>query len=74
MTFARIRIPNEEEAGKAFAFLVRRVPVDTYRDNVFVIPAPALDDLSGMGIVFEELGRGGLDFALLEMRNATMRQ
>jgi hypothetical protein len=59
----KIQIPDEENAGNAFAVLVRRGRIDCYRDNVFIVPEPALDVLQSISIPFIELGRGALDYA-----------
>jgi hypothetical protein len=60
MQMVKIQIPDNDNAGTAFAAMVRRGRVDCYRDNVFIVPEPALDLLQEMSIPYVELGRGGL--------------
>lgn len=63
MQMIKIHIPDPTESAKAFGALIRRGRVDCYRDQIYVVPEPALDVIRGMGITFQELGRGGLDYA-----------
>ena len=63
MQMVKIQIPDKAESAQAFATLIRRGRVDCYRDDVYIIPEPALKILQDMGVVFRELGRGGLDYA-----------
>ena len=62
MQMVKIQIPDQDERVKAFASLIRRGRVDCFRDNVFIVPEPALDVLRDMGVSYLELGRGGLDY------------
>jgi hypothetical protein len=55
----KIQITDREASIRAFGALIRRGRVDTYRDDVYVIPEPDLEMLGEMGIPFIELGRGG---------------
>ncbi len=70
MQMVKIQIPDAESSGKAFTALMKRGRVDCYRDNVYVVPEPALDVLNDMGIAYIELGRGGLDYAEKALRDA----
>jgi hypothetical protein len=66
MQMVKIQIPDKDECAKAFAALIRRGKVDCFRDNVFMVPEPALEVLRNLGTHYVELGRGGanLDAAL----------
>ncbi len=61
MEMVKIHIADKEASGRAFAALVRRGRGDCYRDQVYVVPAPALTVLADMGIAFAELGGEKLD-------------
>ncbi len=74
MQMVKIQIPDEEIAGNAFAALVRRGRIDCYRDNVFIVPEPALSVLQSMSIPYVELGRGGLDYAEKALRDSSAAQ
>ena len=71
MQMVKIQIPDREECAKGFAALVRRGRVDCFRDNVFIVPEPALEVLQTLGVRFLELGRGGLDYAQKALRDST---
>jgi hypothetical protein len=66
----KIQIPDRDECAKAFAALVRRGRVDCFRDNIFIVPEPALAVLQTMGVSYQELGRGGLDYAQKALRDS----
>ncbi len=70
MQLVKIRIPDDGECARGFAALVRRFRVDAYRDNTFVVVQDALQVLADMGIRYEELGRGGLDYAQKTLRDS----
>ena len=70
MDMVRIQVPDEEECARAFSALIRRGRIDCFRDNVFIVPEPALEVLRAMDIRFVELGRGGLDYAAKALRDA----
>ena len=71
MKFVKIQIPDKDECGKAFAAMIRRGRVDCHRDNVFIVPEPALDLLRDLGTHYVELGRGGLDYAQKALRDSS---
>jgi hypothetical protein len=71
MQMVKIQVPGNDACGRAFAALVRRGRVDTYRDNIFIVPEPALDILRSLGIAYVELGRGGLDYAEKALRDSS---
>jgi hypothetical protein len=58
MQMIKIQIPDKAERARAFAALIRRGRVDCYREEVYVVPEPALQVLKDMGITYRELGRG----------------
>jgi hypothetical protein len=70
MQMVKIQIPDRDECARGFAALVRRGRVDCFRDNVFIVPEPALEVLKDMGVTFVELGRGGLDYAQKALRDS----
>ena len=70
MQMVKIQIPDREECAKGFAALVRRGRVDCFRDNVFIVPEPALEVLQTLGVRYLELGRGGLDYAQKALRDS----
>lgn len=74
MQMVKIQIVDRDQAGNAFATLVRRGRIDCYRDNVFVVPEPALEVLHSMSIPYIELGRGGLDYAEKTLRDSSAAQ
>ena len=71
MQMVKIQIPDKDECAKGFSALIRRGHVDCYRDNVFIVPEPALDVLRDLGIAYLEQGRGGLDYAQKALRDSS---
>ncbi len=74
MQMVKIQIVDREACIRAFGALIRRGRVDSYRDNIFVIPEPGLELLDEMGVPYIELGRGGLDYAEKTLRDSTAAQ
>jgi hypothetical protein len=74
MQMVKIQIPDREECARAFAALIRRGRVDCFRDNVFIVPEPALTVLQSLGVTYQELGRGGLDYAQKALRDSVATQ
>lgn len=74
MQMVKIHIPDKAESSKAFAVLLRRGRVDCYRDDISIVPEPALTVLADMGVTYEELGRGGLDYAEKTLRDSLAAQ
>ena len=70
----KIQIADREASARAFAALIRRGRVDSYRDNIYIVPEPGLKLLGRMGISFVELGRGGLDYAEKALRDSAAAQ
>ena len=74
MQMVKIQIPDRDECAKGFAAMIRRGRVDCYRDNVFIVPEPALEVLQSLGVSYIELGRGGLDYAQKALRDSLTPQ
>ncbi len=74
MQMVKIQVPDKAESARAFAALIRRGRVDCYREEVYVVPEPALQVLKDMGIAYQELGRGGLDYAEKALRDSLAAQ
>lgn len=74
MQMVKIHIPDRGDRGKALVEAGRRGRVICLPDNVFVVPEPALSLLQSLGIGFQELGRGGFDYAEKALRDATAAQ
>jgi len=70
----KIQIPDRSDRGKALVEAGRRGRVICLPDNVFVMPEPALALLQSLGIAYQELGRGGLDYAEKALRDAAAAQ
>lgn len=70
MQMVKIQIPDRSQSAKALATLMLRGRIDCYRDNVYVVPEPALEVLKSLGITYLELGRGGFDYAVKTLRDA----
>ena len=64
-----MQIPDRADCAKALVPLARRGRVDCYRDNVFIVPEPALDLLRELNVTYLELGRGGFDFVVKAWRD-----
>lgn len=74
MQLVKIQIPDRESCARGFAALIRRGRVDCFRDNVFIVPEPALEVLQDLGVAYIELGRGGLDYAQKALRDSATAQ
>jgi hypothetical protein len=70
MQMVKIQVPDKAESGRALMELSRRGRVDCFRDNTYMVPEPALELLKNLGITYQELDRGGLDYALKTLRDA----
>jgi hypothetical protein len=58
MQMIKIQIPNKGECAKAFSALIRRGRVDSFKDNVFIVPEPALQVWRELAVNYVELDRG----------------
>ncbi len=63
MQMIKIQIPDRKESAKALVQMSGRGRVICFADDIYIVPAPALDLLAKLGITYQELGRGGLDYA-----------
>jgi hypothetical protein len=66
----KIQIPNKKDSAKALVEMVRRGRIICLPDNVYVVPEPALELLRTLGIAYQELGRGGFDYAEKTLRDS----
>ena len=74
MQMVKIHIPEQPDSAKALLELARRGRVDCYRDDVYVVAEPALQVLKNMGVNYQELGRGGLDYEEKALRDSLAAQ
>ena len=58
------------QRAKALLELIRRGRVICVPNDVFVVPEPALDVLRSLGVTFQEMGRGGIDYAEKALRDS----
>lgn len=70
MQWVKIQVPQREDSIKVFLEVSRRGRIDCYPDNVYMVPEPALQLLADLGITYQELGRGGMDYAEKTLRDA----
>ena len=71
MQMVKIQIPDRTESAKAMVEMGRRGRVICLPDDVYIVPEPALAMLQGLQITFQELGRGGFDYAQKALRDAS---
>lgn len=71
MQMVKIQIRDKRESAKALVEMSRRGRVDCYAEEVHIVPAPALELLTELGITYQELGRGGIDYAQKALRDAS---
>jgi hypothetical protein len=71
MQMVKIQIPDKDESAKAMVEMGRRGRVICLPDEVYIVPDPALTLLQTLGITFQELGRGGFDYAQKALRDAS---
>ncbi len=69
MRMVKIQIPDKEESAKAMIEMARRGRVDCYADDVYIVPEPALELLKKLGVRYQELERGGIDYAEKTLRD-----
>ena len=63
MQMVKIQIPERSDRVKALETLTLRGRMICLPDNVFIVPEPALEVLRSLGAGYQELGRGGSDYA-----------
>lgn len=71
MQMVRIQILDKQESATAMVEMGRRGRVICLPDDVYIVPEPALALLQTLGITFQELGRGGFDYAQKALRDAS---
>jgi hypothetical protein len=71
MQMVKIQVPDRKESATALVEMSRRGRVICFAEDVYIVPEPALDLLSELGITFHELGRGGFDYAEKALRDAS---
>lgn len=71
MQMIKIQIPDKKENAKALVQMSRRGRVICFADDVYIVPEPALELLSELGVTYQELGRGGFDYAEKALRDAS---
>ena len=70
MNMVKIEIPDRSERAKALGTLTLRGRIICLPENAFVVPEPALEVLQSLGVTYNELGRGGLDYAEKALRDS----
>ena len=70
MQMVRIHIPDRPDRAKALETLTLRGRVTCLPENVFIVPEPALEVLHSLGVAFQELDRGGFDYAEKALRDS----
>lgn len=70
MQMAKIHLPDQDQRSKGLLELIRRGRVMCLHADQFVVPEPALDVLPSMGVAFDEIGRGGIDYAEKALRDS----
>lgn len=63
MQMVKIQIPERDGRAKALETLTLRGRVICLPEDVFIVPEPALAVLQSLGVNYQELGRGGFDYA-----------
>lgn len=74
MQMVKIQIPQREDRAKALVEMSGRGRVICLPDNVFIVPEPALQLLNSLSIGYQELVRGGFDYAEKALRDASAAQ
>ena len=69
MQMVKIRVPERSDRAKSLVEMARRGRVVCLPDDVFVVPEPALELLQSLGVNYQELGRGGFDYAEKALRH-----
>jgi hypothetical protein len=69
MQMVKIRVPERSDRAKSLVEMARRGRVVCLPDDVFVVPEPALELLQSLGVNYQELGRGGFDYAEKALRD-----
>jgi hypothetical protein len=70
MQMVKIHIPERTDRAKAMETLTVRGRVICLPENTFIVPEPALEVLQSLGVSFQELERGGFDYAEKALRDS----
>lgn len=70
MQMVKIHIPERSDRARAMETLTLRGRVICLPDNVFIVPEPALEVLQKLPVTFQELERGGFDYAEKALRDS----
>ena len=70
MQMVKIHIPERSDRAKAMETLTLRGRVICLPDNHFIVPEPALEVLKSLSVVYQELERGGFDYAEKALRDS----
>lgn len=71
MQMVKIQIPDRKDRAKGLVEMSRRGRVICLPEDTFIVPEPALSLLQSLGIAYQELGRGGFDYAEKALRDAS---
>jgi hypothetical protein len=67
----KIQIADRGERANALVEMGKRGRVICLPDHIFVVPEPALELIQSLGVTYQELGRGGLDYAEKALRGSS---
>jgi hypothetical protein len=70
MQMVKIQIPDRQDRVNALLPLIRRGRLICLPDDVFIVPEPALQMLQSLQVSYQELGRGGIDYAEKALRDS----
>ena len=70
MQMVKIHIPQRSDRAKALEALTLRGRVICLPDDIFIVPEPALEVLRSLTIAYQELERGGFDYAEKALRDS----
>ena len=71
MQMVKIQIHERSDRSKALVEVGRRGRVVCLPDNIFIVPEPSLALLASLGVTYQELGRGGFDYAEKALQDAS---
>lgn len=69
MQMVKIQIPDRGDSARGMLALSGRGRIDCYANNVYMVPETALEVLKDLGVSYQELGRGGIDYAAKTLRD-----
>ena len=70
MQMVKIHLPERSDRAKALETITLRGRVICLPDNVFIVPEPALEVLRSLAVAYQELDRGGIDYAEKALRDS----